>query len=242
MSPKFFSFAVSIVTLSTLSTVACNGSDKGDASEQGTTKQELKKKTNGQPSGDGKTCSWDGVEPQGGAVGSSANAEGYDFGASYEVGTTFKSPDQCNDCACSNLGIVCTLRACDQPTPPPGKVCPAIAILCPDGAPSEIGPNCELVCTGGKTPIKNPPAPDCEDPSGAAHTSGTVCDVAVPPSEGSETPGGDPSVGSDDPGAQDSTVICAQDAKKCSDGSYVTRTGPKCAFAKCPAVKPVKKK
>jgi len=29
-------------------------------------------------------------------------------------------------------------------------------------------------------------------------------------------------------------VFCAQDAKKCSDGSYVSRHGPKCEFAACP--------
>jgi putative hemolysin len=29
-------------------------------------------------------------------------------------------------------------------------------------------------------------------------------------------------------------VMCAQDAKLCSDGSYVSRTGLKCEFAKCP--------
>ncbi|KKR80182.1 MAG: hypothetical protein UU73_C0006G0010 [Candidatus Daviesbacteria bacterium GW2011_GWA1_41_61] len=28
--------------------------------------------------------------------------------------------------------------------------------------------------------------------------------------------------------------ICTQDAKKCPDGSYVSRTGPNCEFAPCP--------
>lgn len=28
-------------------------------------------------------------------------------------------------------------------------------------------------------------------------------------------------------------TVCAQDVKLCSDGSYVSRTGPKCEFAKC---------
>lgn len=32
-------------------------------------------------------------------------------------------------------------------------------------------------------------------------------------------------------------VFCAQDAKQCSDGSYVGRTGPKCEFAPCPEAK-----
>ncbi|MBI5220892.1 MAG: hypothetical protein HY978_03620 [Candidatus Liptonbacteria bacterium] len=32
-----------------------------------------------------------------------------------------------------------------------------------------------------------------------------------------------------------SSVACTQDAKLCSDGSYVSRTGPSCEFAQCPA-------
>lgn len=29
-------------------------------------------------------------------------------------------------------------------------------------------------------------------------------------------------------------TVCAQDAKMCADGSYVSRTGPNCEFAPCP--------
>lgn len=32
--------------------------------------------------------------------------------------------------------------------------------------------------------------------------------------------------------------VCAQDAKQCPDGSYVSRGGPNCEFAKCPATNP----
>lgn len=31
-------------------------------------------------------------------------------------------------------------------------------------------------------------------------------------------------------------IFCTQDAKQCSDGSYVSRTGPNCDFAECPYV------
>lgn len=31
-------------------------------------------------------------------------------------------------------------------------------------------------------------------------------------------------------------AMCTQDAKLCDDGSYVSRTGPKCEFAQCPVV------
>lgn len=33
---------------------------------------------------------------------------------------------------------------------------------------------------------------------------------------------------------EENGVFCAQDAKLCDDGSYVSRTGPKCEFAACP--------
>jgi len=32
-------------------------------------------------------------------------------------------------------------------------------------------------------------------------------------------------------------IACTQDAKLCSDGSYVSRSGPNCAFAQCPISK-----
>lgn len=34
-------------------------------------------------------------------------------------------------------------------------------------------------------------------------------------------------------------VACTQEAKQCPDGSYVSRTGPKCEFAKCPDANPI---
>ncbi len=33
---------------------------------------------------------------------------------------------------------------------------------------------------------------------------------------------------------QNSNMVCTMDAMKCSDGSYVSRTGPNCSFAECP--------
>ena len=37
---------------------------------------------------------------------------------------------------------------------------------------------------------------------------------------------------------QKNSVMCTADAKQCSDGSYVSRTGSHCEFANCPAAKP----
>jgi hypothetical protein len=36
---------------------------------------------------------------------------------------------------------------------------------------------------------------------------------------------------------ESSQIACTMDAKMCSDGSYVGRTGPKCEFTECPMVK-----
>src|SRR3972149_7846548 len=33
-------------------------------------------------------------------------------------------------------------------------------------------------------------------------------------------------------------VACTEEAKQCPDGSYVSRTGKNCEFAKCPAINP----
>lgn len=33
---------------------------------------------------------------------------------------------------------------------------------------------------------------------------------------------------------ENASVMCTQEAKQCADGSYVSRTGPKCEFAQCP--------
>lgn len=38
------------------------------------------------------------------------------------------------------------------------------------------------------------------------------------------------------PAGDGQPVACTMEAKQCSDGSYVGRTGPKCEFAACPAV------
>lgn len=33
---------------------------------------------------------------------------------------------------------------------------------------------------------------------------------------------------------KDDMIMCTQEAKQCSDGSYVSRTGPNCEFEACP--------
>lgn len=232
MSRILSAIAMSAAVTCAFSVVACSGDDP-TAGKSGSTQQELKKKQDGSPTGNGTTCSWEGTgqtvavappttstddngtsasppyegddvessapgqEPQGAAGndGTTASLPSDDVSSTvYPVGQTFKSPDGCNDCSCSPNGIVCTVRACakDPPASPPSTVCPAIAILCPDGKPAKTGPNCELICATQDEPVT---------PDGSSNDNGG---------------------------------ICPQDAKKCPDGSYVARTGPKCQFAACP--------
>lgn len=37
----------------------------------------------------------------------------------YHLGEWFPSPDGCNQCTCTDLGIMCTVQACEPPTPAP---------------------------------------------------------------------------------------------------------------------------
>lgn len=103
--------AVSAAALAPL--VACSSGDV----PVGSANQELKKKKDGGPTGDGKTCSWD-------------DSVGYDVDSGtttvvpapngpYKVGDTFPSLDGCNQCSCTENGIVCTERAC-APAPDAG--------------------------------------------------------------------------------------------------------------------------
>lgn len=87
-------------------------------------------------------------------------------------------------------------------------ICPMDAMLCPGGSSvSRSGPNCEFT-----------PCPSNDLPK----RRGLVEDPI-------EVPKGT------DEGKVDDGVMCTQEVKTCSDGSYVGRTGPNCAFAPCPS-------
>lgn len=89
------------------------------------------------------------------------------------------------------------------------RACTEEAKLCPGGTTvSRTGPNCEF------TPCPNNTLPD--------HPGLTEEPIAIPGS------------GAKDEGKIEDGVMCTQDVKMCSDGSYVGRTGPSCAFAPCP--------
>jgi hypothetical protein len=90
------------------------------------------------------------------------------------VGASFPSPDGCNDCTCSSLGIMCTVRACapggssssssGSPGGPPGGggECSRDAKVCPDGTSvGRTGPNCEFPECPNHQPDPGPPTGVC---------------------------------------------------------------------------------
>jgi hypothetical protein len=195
--------SIFVATLA-LSLFACSSFD-GSQDPIGENQNLLKKKSGG-ASGDGQTCSWDGVVSYDVATGketlhSDPNAGGY------AVGASFPSPDGCNTCTCTAQGIACTLMWCEP------KGCTAEAKICPDGsAVGRTGPNCEFAPCPGEPKACTEEAKICPDGSAVGRT-GPNCEFAPCPGEG---------------------IACPADAKMCPDGSYVGRTGPNCEFAPCP--------
>jgi hypothetical protein len=132
--------------------VACSGGIATVPGDQ--TTQQLQKRLDGTPTGNGKTCSWEGT-----AVSSAPSGQAtYPVGP-YNVGDSFKSLDGCNDCTCSAQGIMCTVRACSGgPTPAPTtggppQGCTTEAKVCPDGsAVGRSGPSCEFAACPTPTP------------------------------------------------------------------------------------------
>lgn len=110
-----------------------------------------------------------------------------------------------------------------------GAICTQEAKRCPDGSyVSRTGPHCEFAacpasivdisqintfmeCANAGYPVSESNPPTCRLPDGRTFTGATY--VVDPPVGGT----------------------CTQEAKRCPDGSYVTRTGPHCEFAACPA-------
>ncbi len=95
-----------------IAVTACTSST-GD--ESGSNAGALKTKKDGSPTGDGKTCSWEGVD----------SSVSYDVATGkttttptqYKLGDSFPALDGCNTCSCTANGIFCTLAMC---TPPAG--------------------------------------------------------------------------------------------------------------------------
>lgn len=110
-SNVFASLTVASLIAASVVLTACSSGDVA----VGSTSQELQKKKDGTPTGNGATCSWDDTVSSEVASGGTTTTPAPN--GTYNLGDTFKSPDGCNDCSCSAQGILCTLRAC---APAPG--------------------------------------------------------------------------------------------------------------------------
>ncbi len=117
---------------------ACSGGEIA----VGKTDQQIQKQTNGQPTGDGHTCSWQGTSLY------AANATSPGATQAHQLGDSFKSLDACNDCSCNANGIMCTVRSCggSSSSGSSGNVaCSTEAKQCPDGSfVGRIGTNCDF--------------------------------------------------------------------------------------------------
>src|SRR5690606_20536577 len=94
-SSFFFLFAA----CTTLLSAACSDGDIAG----GKTEQKLQTREDGQPTGDGTTCSWEGTAVYEATTSDrSANPP-----VRYEVGSAFDALDGCNHCTCTAEGISC---------------------------------------------------------------------------------------------------------------------------------------
>lgn len=181
--------------------VACGGGTV-TVGNTGSTDQELQKTKSGGATGDGKTCTWAGTTVY----------EQYGNSAAiptYSVGDEFKSFDGCNECECTDKGIMCTVKTCEP------RGCDLSAKICPDGktAVGRGGPKCEFAPCPGEVACTDD-AKKCDDGTYVGRIAPN-CDFA--PCGGTSNP----------PDA------CPAIAKQCPDGSYVGASGPNCEFV-CP--------
>lgn len=185
--------------------------------------KELQVRDDGEPTGDGSTCSWSGTSMQmNSRCGETSVPAGY---GPYSVGEDFASPDGCNECTCTAKGIMCTVLDCtadgqgqgpdaDRAAPAPEESCTVActkdAKICPDGsAVGRTGPNCEFEACPEEGTFCTDDAMMCPDGSWVGR-SGPSCEFVC------------------------EEIACPADTQLCSDGSDVPRTGPDCTFAPCP--------
>jgi hypothetical protein len=125
--------------------------------------RELVSRSDGGPSGDGETCSWEGTPYAAPSAPSS-----------YDLGDEFESPDSCKECSCTANGILCTVDTCEG--------CTAEALICPDGtAVGRQGPNCEFAPCPDEVAACTQEAKLCPDGSSVGR-EGPDCEFAPCPS------------------------------------------------------------
>jgi hypothetical protein len=150
---------------------ACSGGDIPVGQLAGA----LQQKSDGGPTGDGRSCSWLGTVFQP----NQTDPPSSDLGGPYDVGDEFASPDGCNDCSCTRRGILCTVLACEPATP---TACTDEGKICPDGSVvGRSGPDCEFTPCPDDTPSAcTEEAKICPDGSSVGR-SGPDCEFAPCP-------------------------------------------------------------
>jgi hypothetical protein len=206
-------FAVCAAAGCLVTTTACSSGDV----PVGSAHQEIQRRGDGQPTGDGQSCSWEGTTLRlGEGCGAVPTPPGY---GPYEIGETFPAPDGCNECSCTERGIMCTVRDCAGD----GVACTDDAKECPDGSfVGRVPPSCEFApCPGeGACTLE---AKLCPDGSSVGRVPPS-CEFA--PCPGEEAPATTTK--------DECEIVCTMDVKECPDGSFVGRVAPDCAFAPCP--------
>lgn len=181
--------------------IACGGSDVVVGSN---TSQKLQTKTDGSPTGDGSTCSWAGTATYASIYGDTPAAPV----PTYKLGDDFKSIDGCNECSCTEKGIMCTVLSCGADAGP--KACPALARICKDGSTAITGTDCSMKCPEDTLVPCPADAKKCPDGTYVGR-GGANCEFA-------ECGKG---------------YSCPATVKQCPDGSFV---GPNadCSYPECP--------
>lgn len=218
MRPTIPSFFAVIATTGCLA--AFSGCSGGEI-PVGSADQEVQKRSDGSPTGDGSSCSWAGTTihlPD--DCGSVPTPSGY---GPYELGEEFPAPDGCNECTCTDRGIMCTMRDCSG-NEGSDVACTDDAKECPDGSfVGRVAPDCDFApCPGDEEVGCTLDAKLCPDGSAVGRVAPS-CEFA-------------PCPGDDDAGvtANDACgVVCTTDVKECPDGTFVGRVAPDCAFAPC---------
>lgn len=163
----------------------------------GSSEQELVTRSDGRATGDGATCSWEGTVVHAASssdCGRVPTPSGY---GPYAVGDEFTAPDRCNECKCTDRGIMCTLRECSgggtsgSPGVAPGGgevACQEDARICPDGSSvARVAPSCEFAPCPGEPVACQMDAKICPDGSSVGRVAPN-CEFAPCPGEGATSP------------------------------------------------------
>lgn len=221
----------SSILLALFGAFALTACSSGDI-KVGSTGQALQKTKNGGPTGNGQTCSWSDTVTHDVASGSTTTTP--NPAGEYKVGDSFKSLDACNDCTCTEQGIVCTERAC-APVDGGGAGCAFNSEQHAPGDTFKSADGCNT-CTCGADGTVACTEMACVDPATqVCEYDGKTYKIgdSFQSSDGCNSCTCQPNGGIVCTARACAPVACTDDAKQCPNGTWVGRTGPNCEFV-CP--------